>query len=46
MALVRDEVKKERLLSKYPKVIPIIGDLNSLEILENASKDAGVVISK
>jgi hypothetical protein len=45
-ALVRDEEKAARLIAKYPEVIPKIGDLNSLEVLESCSKNADVVISK
>lgn len=43
--LVRDETKASRLVSKYYKVTPVIGDLHSLELLESASKNASIVIS-
>ena len=43
--LVRDETKASRLVSKYSKVIPVIGNLDSLEVLESASKNASIVIS-
>lgn len=43
--LVRDETKASRLVSKYSKVTPAIGDLDSLELLESASKNASIVIS-
>lgn len=44
-ALVRDEQKANRLVSKYPYVIPVIGGLNSLELLKSASESADIVIS-
>ena len=43
--LVQDETKASRLVSKYSKVIPVIGNLDSLELLESASKNASIVIS-
>jgi uncharacterized protein YbjT (DUF2867 family) len=43
--LVRDETKASRLVSKYSKVTPVIGNLDSLELLESASKNASIVIS-
>ena len=43
--LVRDETKASRLVSKYSKVIPVIGNLDGLELLESASKNASIVIS-
>lgn len=33
-----------RILGKYPTVIPIIGDLGSLDVLETAAREAGIVI--
>lgn len=44
--LVREEEKAARLVERYPQVIPKIGDLTSLDLLESCSKDAEVVISK
>lgn len=44
--LLRDERKAARLIAKYPQVIPKIGDLNSIELLESCSKNADVVISR
>ncbi|OCL12012.1 NAD(P)-binding protein [Glonium stellatum] len=44
-ALVRDEQKANRLVSKYPYVIPVIGGLNSLELLKSASESADIVIN-
>lgn len=43
--LVRDESKASRLVSGYSGVTPVIGNLDSLELLESASKNASIVIS-
>lgn len=43
--LVRDEPKASRLVAKYPRVQPIIGELGSLEVLEAASREAQIVIN-
>ena len=43
--LVRDETKASRLVSKYSKVTPVIGNLDSFGLLESASKNASIVIS-
>ncbi|KAL1627231.1 hypothetical protein SLS56_006470 [Neofusicoccum ribis] len=46
VALVRDEGKAIQLKSSFPTIDTIIGDLSSLSLIEEASKDAGIVISK
>lgn len=46
MALVRDEGKAIQLKSSFPTINTIIGDLSSLSLIEEASRDAGIVISK
>lgn len=46
VALVRDEAKAARLVRKYPTVSTVVGDLESLELLEATAKEAHVVISK
>ncbi|KAE9365761.1 NAD(P)-binding protein [Stipitochalara longipes BDJ] len=43
--LVRDEEKAARVVAKYPQVIPKIGDLNSIELLQSSSKNSDVVIT-
>ena len=44
--LVRDEEKAARVIAKYSQIVPKIGDLNSIELLESCSKNSDVVISK
>lgn len=44
-ALVRDEQKAARLVAKYPRVETVIGDTSSLEILEEASRGADIVLN-
>ncbi|KAL0943387.1 nucleoside-diphosphate-sugar epimerase [Colletotrichum truncatum] len=44
-ALVRDEGKAARLAAKYPQVECVVGDTGNLEVLENCSKAADIVIN-
>ncbi|KAK8066209.1 nucleoside-diphosphate-sugar epimerase protein [Apiospora hydei] len=43
--LVRDAGKAQRLVSKYPQVKPVIGDLESFAVIEAASREADIVIN-
>ncbi|GME60297.1 uncharacterized protein K452DRAFT_272103 [Neofusicoccum parvum] len=45
VALVRDEGKAIQLKSSFPTINTIIGDLSSLSLIEEASRDAGIVIN-
>ncbi|KAK7934913.1 hypothetical protein PG985_000408 [Apiospora marii] len=45
IVLVRDDRKAERLVSKYPQVKPLIGDLESFDLIEAASREADIVIN-
>ncbi|KAL0260446.1 hypothetical protein SLS55_004133 [Diplodia seriata] len=44
-ALVRTEDKGARLRKRYRNVKTVIGDLDSLDVIEQASKDVSIVIS-
>jgi len=44
--LVRDDAKADRLKSKYPQIRTVIGDLDSVDVLETCSKDSEIVISE
>ncbi|KUI56749.1 hypothetical protein VP1G_04069 [Cytospora mali] len=43
--LVRSEDKASRLVSRYPRVQTVIGDLGDYDKIETASRDADIVIS-
>ncbi|KAK8038308.1 hypothetical protein PG994_015075, partial [Apiospora phragmitis] len=43
--LVCDEDKAQRLVSKYPQVKPVIGDLESFDLIEASSREADIVIN-
>ncbi|KAK8100117.1 hypothetical protein PG999_010491 [Apiospora kogelbergensis] len=43
--LVRDEQKAKRLASKYPSAQPLVGDLESFELIEVTSREADIVIN-
>lgn len=42
---MRDELKAARLVKKYPRIETVIGDAGSLEILEQSSQVADIVIN-
>ncbi|KAK8003608.1 DNA polymerase gamma [Apiospora arundinis] len=44
-ALVRGEEKAKRIVTKYPNVKPLIGDLESFDVIEAASRGADIVIN-
>ncbi|KAF2141333.1 uncharacterized protein K452DRAFT_272103 [Aplosporella prunicola CBS 121167] len=43
--LVRNEEKGRRLKERFPSVDPLIGDLESTDVIEFASRDANIVIN-
>ncbi|GME50524.1 uncharacterized protein K452DRAFT_272103 [Neofusicoccum parvum] len=43
--LVRDDKKGARLTEKFSTIKTIIGDLESFDVIEKASRDAGIVIN-
>ncbi|TVY89249.1 hypothetical protein LAWI1_G006045 [Lachnellula willkommii] len=43
--LVRDQQKADQLVAQYQYIISVIGNLDSLELLEAESRDADIVIS-
>ena len=45
-ALVRTEAHSKELISKYAGVSPVLGDLDSLDVIESESRKADIVISK
>ncbi|KAK7954116.1 hypothetical protein PG996_015002 [Apiospora saccharicola] len=45
IVLVRDDRKAQRLVFKYPQVKPLIGDLQSFDLIEAASLEADIVIN-
>ncbi|KAK7726434.1 hypothetical protein SLS53_009521 [Cytospora paraplurivora] len=44
-ALIRSDDKASRLKSRYPKVAAVMGDLDSLTVLEEESRSADIVIN-
>ncbi|KAK8031621.1 NAD(P)-binding protein [Apiospora arundinis] len=44
-ALVRGEEKAKRIVTKYPNVKPLVGDLESFDVIEAASRGADIVIN-
>lgn len=43
---MRDDRKAQRLQEKYPKTMTLIGDIDNVELVESAAKNADIVISK
>lgn len=44
--LIRDQQKADQLAAQYQYIVSVIGNLDSLELLEAESRDADIVISK
>ena len=43
---MRDQQKADQLKTQYQHITSVIGDLDSLELLESESRDADIVISE
>ncbi|RDL40065.1 uncharacterized protein BP5553_00044 [Venustampulla echinocandica] len=43
--LVRGDAKAQRLQARYPKISVLVGDIDNVEIVEAAAKDADIVIN-